>query len=122
MGLAWYKALTLDNIDMVSTISASFGARSCSSEYVQSQGPNGASAGGSPEEAMKMLRGLKHLWYEERLRELGEFSLERTKLWADLRASGSIKKKRSWKRVEGLLRRSWNDQTKESAFKQKGGY
>jgi len=67
-----------------------------------------------------MIRGLEHLSYEDRLRELGLFSLEKRQLRGDLIAAFQHLKGANRKDGEGLFTRVWRDRTrgklKESRF------
>ncbi|KAK4831334.1 LOW QUALITY PROTEIN: hypothetical protein QYF61_016823 [Mycteria americana] len=74
-----------------------------------------------PEEASKMIGGLEHLPYEDRLRELGLFSLEKRRLWGDLIAAFQNLKGAYRKDGEGLFIREWRDRMRGNGFKLKEG-
>ncbi|KAK4818515.1 hypothetical protein QYF61_014328 [Mycteria americana] len=71
--------------------------------------------------AMKMIRGLEHLSYEDRLRELGLFSLEKRRLQGDLTAAFHYLKVAYKKAGEGLFARACTDRTWGNGFKLKEG-
>jgi len=70
---------------------------------------------------MKMIWGLEHLSYKDRLRELGLFSLERRRLQRDLVAACQYLKGPCKKAGEGLFIRECSDKTRNNGFKLKEG-
>jgi len=69
--------------------------------------------------ATKMIRGLEHLSSEERLRELGLFSLEKRKLQGKLTAAFQYLKGPYRKDGVNLLSKAYCDKTRSNCFKLK---
>jgi len=67
--------------------------------------------------APKMIRGLEHFYYEERLRELGVFSLEKKRLWGDLIAAFQYPKRACKKAAEELFTSAYSDRTRGNGFR-----
>ena len=68
-----------------------------------------------------MIRGLEHLPYGDRLRELGLFSLEKRRLQGDLIAAFQDLKRVYRKDGEGLFIRAGNDRSRGNGFKLEEG-
>jgi len=71
--------------------------------------------------ATKMIRELEHLSYEERLRGLGLFSLEKRRLQGDLTASFQYFKGAYRKDEDKLFSKACCDRTRNNGFKVKEG-
>ena len=68
---------------------------------------------------MKMIKGLEHLFYNEKLRELGLFILEKRRLQGDLIVTFQYLKVAYGKDGEGHFVWECSDRTRGNGFKQK---
>ncbi|PKU42206.1 hypothetical protein llap_7489 [Limosa lapponica baueri] len=71
--------------------------------------------------ATKMIRGLEHLSYEDRLRELGLFSLEKRRFWRDLIVAFQYLKGAYKKYWDKPFSRTCYDRTRGNGFKLEEG-
>ena len=71
--------------------------------------------------ATKMIRRMEHLSCEDRLTELGLFSLENRRLWEDLIAAFQYLKRAYKEDGDRLFNRACSDRTRGNGFKLKEG-
>ena len=71
--------------------------------------------------AIKMIRGLEHLSYEESLRYLELFSSEKRRLWGDLNVAFQYLKGAYKQEGERLFTRVDSNRTRGNGFKQRQG-